>query len=184
MKLPRPLWGGPVCVFALILGFAFALPSCKHRKAAERQADESGAPTMSSTVRMGDPGAASQLAAGFYDIEDHAWRWSMRQFSVNLRPPAGSAQRGAILFLSFTIPPPVLEKQPSISLSASINGNKLPPETWSKPGTYTYQRDIPGNLLTGDTVRVDFELDKALPPSDKDARELGVVVSKAGLELK
>jgi hypothetical protein len=33
-------------------------------------------------------------------------------------------------------------------------------------------------------VRVDFELDKAIPPSEKDARELGVVVSKIGLELK
>jgi hypothetical protein len=38
--------------------------------------------------------------------------------------------------------------------------------------------------MTGDAVRVDFELDKAIPPSEQDARELGIVVSKVGLEVK
>jgi len=34
------------------------------------------------------------------------------------------------------------------------------------------------SLLTTDTVRVDFILDKAIPPGDKDARELGIVVAR------
>jgi hypothetical protein len=133
---------------------------------------------------MGDPRAASQLAAGFHDIEEHAWRWTMRQFGVYLRPPLGSSKKGAVLVLNLTLPPALLQAQPSITLSASVNGNKLPPETWSKPGTFVYQRDVPAELLAGDAVRVDFELDKAMPPSEKDARELGLVVSKVGLELK
>lgn len=170
---------------ALLLALAFTAPGCKHRKVAERQTvEESGAPRLASTVRMGDPRSVAQLAAGFHDIEAHAWRWTMRKFSVYLRPPPGSAQKGAVLSLNLTVPAAVLETQKTISLSASVKGNKLSVETWSKPGNYIYQCELPGSLLTGDAVRVDFELDKALPPSEKDARELGVVVSKVGLELK
>jgi hypothetical protein len=33
-------------------------------------------------------------------------------------------------------------------------------------------------------VRVDFQLDKSIPPSGADLRDLGVVVLSAGLELK
>ena len=172
-------------LLALLLAVVWISPACKHRKVAERQTvEESGPPTLSSTVHMGDPRAATQLVAGFHDIEAHAWRWSMRQFSVYLRPPLGSRTKGAVLVLSFTVPPVVIETEKSISLSASVNGNKLPPETWSKPGNYVYQRDLPPELMTGDGVRVDFELDKAMPPNEKDGRELGVVVSKVGLELK
>jgi hypothetical protein len=43
------------------------------------------------------------------------------------------------------------------------------------------RREVPANLLSDDAVRVDFRLDKALPPGDADKRELGVVASSAGL---
>jgi hypothetical protein len=172
-------------VFALLLTLVCSSPGCKHRKVAERQTvEETGAPTLASTVRMGDPRGVVQLARGFHDIEAHAWRWTMRQFSVYLRPPPGSAQKGAVLTVNLTVPPAVLETEKSISLSASIDGNKLGAETWSKPGNYIYRCEVPGALLTGDSVRVDFDLDKAMPPNEKDARELGLVVSKVGLELK
>ena len=36
----------------------------------------------------------------------------------------------------------------------------------------------------GESVRVDFVLDKAMPPSGPDIRELGVVVISIGLESK
>ena len=172
-------------LFVPALSLALLSPACKHRKAAERETvDEAHPPGLASTLHMGDPKAASQLIAGFYGIEEHAWRWTMRQFNVSLRPPPGSPQKGAVLFVNLTVPPPVLANQPAISLTAAINGIKLSPETWSKPGTYLYQRDLPADLMAGDSVRVDFELDKAMPPNDKDARELGVVVLRIGLESK
>jgi hypothetical protein len=176
-----------VLACALFLAFAGSSVGCRRHKVAERATVEEttgAAPTMASTVHMGDPRAAAQLVAGFHDIEAHAWRWTMREFSVYLRPPLGSAQKGAVLTLNLTVPPSVLETKKSISLYGSVNGNKLSSETWSKAGSYVYQRDVPPELMLGDAVRVDFELDKAMPPSDKDARELGVVVSRVGLELK
>ena len=39
-------------------------------------------------------------------------------------------------------------------------------------------------LLAGGSVRVDFQLDKSMPPSGADLRDLGVVVLSAGLGLK
>ena len=135
-------------------------------------------------IRMGDPRAAGQLLTGFYDIEAHAWRWTKRQFAVSLRPPKGAAQKGAVLVVSLTVPPPVIEAGKSITLTASVNGTRLSPETWSATGNYVYQRVIPPDLLAGDSTRVDFELDKAMPPSTQDARELGIVVSRIALEPK
>ena len=171
-------------LLALFLTLVWTSPGCQ-RKFPERQTvEETEAPTMASTVHMGDPRAARQLARGFHDIEAHTWRWTMRQFSVYLRPPPGSARKGAVLTLNLTVPPAVLQTQKTISLSASVNGDRLRAETWTKPGDYTYQCDVPAAWLTGDAVRVDFELDKAMPPSERDARELGVVVSRVGLELK
>jgi hypothetical protein len=166
----------------LLLALVWMSPGCKHRKA--QTVEETGAPTLASTVHMGDPRAVMQLARGFHDIEAHAWRWTMRQFSVYLRPPRGSAQKGAVLTVNLTLPPALIETQKTISLSASVNGNKLGTETWAMPGNYIYKCDVPATVLTGDAVRVDFELDKALPPNEKDGRELGVVVSRVGLELK
>ena len=53
-----------------------------------------------------------------------------------------------------------------------------------KPGQYTYTRDVAPNLLGSEAVRIDFQLDKSLPPSSADARELGVIVASVGLDAK
>lgn len=171
---------------ALLLILILVLPGCKHRKVAVQQTieDVAAPPSVASMIHMGDPKAAGQLISGFHDIENHAWRWTMRQFSVVLRPPPGSAHKDAVLTLNLTVPPVVLQEQKAITIFASIDGHKLPDETWSKPGEYAYKRDVPASLLTSDTVRVDFVLDKAIPPGAKDARELGIVVARVGLEPK
>ena len=86
--------------------------------------------------------------------------------------------------MHFTVPPVVIEKNPSITLSASVDGNVLAPETFTKPGEYVYKRDVPGSLMNADVVRVTFELDKTMTPGGADTRVLGVVATKAGLVRK
>ena len=86
--------------------------------------------------------------------------------------------------VKLTVPPVVIEKEKSVTLTASVAKSALPPETYGKPGDYTFQRDVPATLLAGDPVRLDFELDKTMPPSDADSRELGIVVLTIGLESK
>ena len=171
---------------ALLAAFLLAAPACnKHQKSHVAETDTiEEAPRLASSLRMGDGTMARQLASGFYDIEAGAWRWTMQQFAVNLRAPAHSAQQGAILELHLTVPPPSIRKLGSITLSAAIGGATLAPETYSKAGEYTYRRDVPANLLAGpagEAVRIDFQLDKAIPPGDVDKRELGIVASSVGL---
>ena len=43
---------------------------------------------------------------------------------------------------------------------------------------------MPAIALPTTAVNVDFMLDKALPPSPADNRELGVIVSSVGFEAK
>jgi len=169
-----------VLLLAVLLS---AAPACKRQRFRSQQTEEEPA-RLASTVRMGDPLAAHQLMNGFYDIEAHAWRWTQRQFAVRLRPPSRAARNGASLEVHLTVPQPSIDKLQSLTLSSSIAGTALAPETYTKAGNYTYKRDVPASLLGGDSVRVDFQLDKAVPPGGGDLRELGIVVLSAGLLAK
>lgn len=167
----------------LLAALLLAAPACRQTKVETRDTVEE-APRLASTVRTGDPAAASQLTGGFYDIEAGAWRWTRQQFAVTLRPPTHAAQRGAVLELHLAVPRPSIDKLKSLSLSASIGGAALSAETYGKAGQYTYRREVPASLLAGDAVRIDFQLDKCMPPGEADRRELGVVVSSAALISK
>jgi hypothetical protein len=171
----------------ILLAVLAALVGCKQKKVQARLTVEESpvaAPALASTVHTGDPKSAGQLVAGFYGIEAGAWRWTARSFAVALHTPAGSLQKGAVLQFKFTVPAVSIEKLGSLTLSASVNGAALAPQTISSPASHTYQRDVPPGVLTGDTVRVEFQLDKALVPGQTDLRELGVVALSAGLEAK
>lgn len=157
-----------------------SLPACRREPVAVKTIEE--APRLPSAVLAGEPQAASQWAAGFYQIEDGAWRWTGRQFAVVLGTPPGAAQRGATLSLRVTVPPVVIQKLTATTLSASINGSELAPETYTKAGDYTYQREIAPSVLAADSARINFHLDRAIPPSGGDARELGIIVLRASLE--
>jgi hypothetical protein len=137
-----------------------------------------------SSLKMSDPAASQQLGKGFYGLEGGAWRWTAREFTATLHPPAGAAQRGGTVTLSISIPPVVIEKLSAVTLTASVAGTKLKSETYSKPASYTFSADVPAALLSKDTVNVDFSLDKALPPGATDTRELGVIATAVGLEAK
>lgn len=133
---------------------------------------------------MGDPGAQPQLVKGVYGIESGTWRWTAGHFSILLRSPLASSQHGATLSLALTVPDVILQKLGPVTLTASSAGKKLKSETYSKPGSYTFDADVPGALLGNETVTIDFDLDKSLPPSTSDSRELGLIVSAVSLESK
>lgn len=153
--------------------------SCKRRHRSSGQAQ-----LIASTIYAGDPNVASHFASGFYPVEENAWRWTGKQFAVDLSAPLHSDQKGAQLVMKLAIPDPVIQKLTSVQLSASVQGYKLDPQIYTKPGPYTYTRDIPADKLTSDVVRIDFSLDHALPPSATDQRELGIIVSEVGLVAK
>ena len=62
-------------------------------------------------------------------------------------------------------------------MSARVNGQDLPPQTFLEPGEHTYSQAAPAGAIDGDTAEVEFTLDRAVGPGQADRRELGVVVS-------
>ena len=165
---------------AVLLTMLAFVPACRRKRGSTAE----GAPELASTVHLGDPRVADQLVAGFHQIEANAWRWTARKFTVVLRAPAGSGQVGAVLQVHLTVPPVVIDKVGSITLSGSAGGAALSPETYSKPGDYIYQRDVPADAIRSSAIRVEFQLDKSLEAGSVDQRELGIVVSSIGLSLK
>jgi hypothetical protein len=173
----------PIAAAILVLSLAIAPMGCRrHRRVTVQTVEE--APMLASVVATADPHAVKQLAGGFYGVEQNSWRWTAGRFSVLLRPPRTAARNGAVLQLKFAIPDVALSKLKGVSLSAYVNGTALSPETYSQAGQFIYSRDVPANLLAGDVVRVEFSLDKTLPPSATDRRELGVVASTVGFQPK
>jgi hypothetical protein len=178
-------WAARLGLATLALTLAFAPLGCKRKAKARIEITEEEAPRMASTVSMGDPRSEPQLVSGFYTIEQGSWRWTARQFTIVLRPPFGAAEKGAVLKMQLAVPQPVIAQLRAISLSATVNGHLLPPETYTKPGPYTYKRDVEAGLLAGESAKVEFELDKAVPPvMGGDLRELGIVAQSIGLEPK
>jgi hypothetical protein len=171
-------------IFVAALLFASAACRGKHSRTTVENEEPEGGPRIASSLKMNDPAAAQQLLKGFYGLEGGSWRWTARQFTAILRPPLAAAQRGGALTLSFSIPDVVIQKLSSVTLTGSVAGTKVNSETYSKPGAYTFMADVPAALLTGDAVSVDFALDKALPASPADQRELGIIATAVGLEAR
>ncbi len=135
-------------------------------------------------IHVADPRASLQLVKGFHEVEQNAWRWTMARFAVTLRAPAGASQKGATLVLKGAVPDPVIAKLGPVTLTANVEGVPLAAETFSKPGEYTYRRDVPPAAFPAEAVMVNFALDKALAPGEADHRELGLVVTSVGFEAK
>jgi hypothetical protein len=116
-----------------------------------------------------------ELLEGWHAAEPGGHRWTVRSFSAVAR----RATSPRSLRLRFYLPPAVIERAGSVTISCAITGVELPAQTWNAPGLFTYDRPIPP--VTGD-VRLDFRLSYALPPDDLDPRERGIIVSELDLE--
>ncbi len=152
---------------------------CKRRHRTSAQAQ-----LTASSIFAGDPNVAGHFVTGFYGVEAGAWRWTAKDFAVDLSPPLHSNEKGAQLVMKLAVPDVVIQKLVSMQVSASINGLKLEPQIYTKPGQYTYTRDVPPDKLQSETVRIEFALDHTLPPTDIDHRQLGIIVSEVGLVAK
>lgn len=115
-----------------------------------------------------------ELLSGWHRLEHDSYRWTERRFSVRLKTPA--PDQAAKLRLRFYIPPETLDKLGPLTLSAEVNGVSLTPQTYASAEEQVYSANVPAGALTGTRARVEFALDRAVPPSPEDCRELGVVV--------
>jgi hypothetical protein len=77
------------------------------------------------------------------------------------------------------LPESLIQQLGPVTLSARVNGQTLPSETYRQSGRFTFTRDIPPAWLQQGPVRIEFSVDKPLHAND---RELGIVVAGAALE--
>jgi hypothetical protein len=168
----------PLAGALLVLLLTQACRIHKHGPHAEAPPDDG---QLVSVINVNDPRASVQLTRGFHGLENDAWRWTMKDFTATLRPPANASKTGATLQLKFTIPGVMFNRVGPMTLDARVNGLDLGPETYSQIGDYIYSRDIPPAALSTDAVAIDFHVDKGLPPSDLETRELAIIVTTVGL---
>jgi hypothetical protein len=154
------------------------LAGCK-RQAPEAEAAKEKPAELVSGFAMSDPQAATQMTHGVYGLEN-GWRWVASKFGVTLAAPAGSG--AAQLELKFALPAAVSDRLGAVTLSATVNGKALTPETYKTSGSQVYTRDV-GPVGPGPVV-IEFSTDKALPPGGTDVRELALIVTHVGLIAK
>jgi hypothetical protein len=122
------------------------------------------------TLRAADPDFVKQ-STGFYLLEQGGWRWTARKFSLVF---PGSAKN---LTMHVNIPEAEIQKLGAITMTIRAGNHDLPPETFSRSGDFNVTRSIDpqwGN-------RFDFSVNKTLPPTPGDNRELGIIFVSAKL---
>jgi hypothetical protein len=185
---------GSLCA-ALLLGAAVLLavlaaagcasnePELAETKAAAAEDGAALPDGLLSSVHMGDPRAVPQLLEGFYGLEQGVWRWTARKFSVAIQAPSGGSGQDSQLEFKFSIPEAVISRVGALTLTARVNGTDIGSESYQKSGEYAFSKPVSASALkSGEAVKVEFELDKALPPGEADQRELGLVAVSVALK--
>src|SRR5271170_5834470 len=101
----------------ILISLLLAGVGCKGRQRTAGQTQ-----LLASTIYASDPAAAVHFAKGFYEVEQNAWRWTGKEFAVDLSAPLHSNEKGAQLVMKLTIPDASIQKLTSIQLSASTQG--------------------------------------------------------------
>ena len=135
-----------------------------------------------SKVHVADPRGAVQLLEGFYDVEQGAWRWTKKAFSVALKPPPPLPDQPVTLELRLTVPEVSIQRLQTLTLSATVNGVPVGAETFDKPGDYAFTKPVPAEALDEEIAKVEFRLDKAIAAGEIESRELGLVASSIALK--
>jgi hypothetical protein len=126
--------------------------------------------------------AAIGQLSGFYPPEEKGWRWTAKSFSFEAQAPSDVS--GANLSLGVYVPDASLQKLGPIVLTARVNGKELKSRKFAAAGVFTFASDVPMEWLHAGANRFDFSLDKALPGSASDSRELGLIVTSFAVQVQ
>jgi len=129
-------------------------------------------------LKMGDLRSKPQLVSGWYPIEDGAWRWMAKQAEVVLRTPADPAMS---FEMDLFFPPGYMQNAGGpVTVSVRVNGKPLTRRSYFAPGSYHLAAEVPAGLTSFPTSTVSIRLNRALPPSGSELRELGAIVTQLG----
>ena len=132
-----------------------------------------------SALKTSDPTAEDQLVDGFHGIEQSAWRWAAKDFTIALLVPKSPKP---ILALDISVAQALLAQTGgSITLKARVGDVELAPQTYTADGNYTYERDLPSVIRENTVVQIQFSVDKGIGPRNGDPRVLGLIVRGAAI---
>ncbi len=108
------------------------------------------------------PQFRTQLLSGWHKLENDAWRWTERRFSVAVEEPG-------TLTLGCTAPPLLLDHVGSLAITARAEGSVVARREFPSAGDYDFAIPVKPGVI-------EFEAAKALPPDASDGRERGLIV--------
>ena len=111
----------------------------------------------------------TQLVDGWHVLENGAWRWTARRFSLMVAPG------GHRLSLKVTVPPNL---ELPLTLTARADGEVIATHKITRSGDSECAQMLP----PGGEVLVEFDLDRALAPDATDGRERGIIVGAIELD--
>ena len=115
------------------------------------------------------PRYSVKLLEGWYPLEQNSFRWTARRFRIQInRLPLIGFSTLVFHFRVSTGGP--------VTLSAAVNGIRLPPATYPSEGDQCYSIPLPRQALEAGEIRVEFTVDRCLPPRAFDERELALLV--------
>jgi hypothetical protein len=83
--------------------------------------------------------------------------------------------------LKLYLPDELLSAPSPFSIEAFAGGESLGKDEYTEPGDYTFSRLLPAGRAT-DGWKVEFVLNRAIPPDQGDSRERGIIIAKCDLE--
>jgi hypothetical protein len=114
-----------------------------------------------------------EFLSGFHEMEEGAWRWTQRKFSILVNHEY--ADRPATVQLRFSIPESLVKTFGAVTLTAFVDSMPLASQTFTQAGDALYAANTPAPLL-GTRARVDFEMSHAFAGLGQDQRELCVQI--------
>ena len=133
---------------------------------------------------MADLKITKQLISGFYELSEDGWRWTAPTFSVALNPPNSGANqvlRPAKLTVELYFPQLEIDQLGPITLTAISDGQVFGTTTYTRGGSYLFAASVPAKALCTNVLPVTFQLNKFIPASKADPRDLGTVVTSIHL---
>ncbi len=121
-------------------------------------------------VNMGDASSESQLAGGFYSIEDGRWRWMSGKGVVLLRREPQHRK----VSLTYAIP----ESVPGRLLEMFADGQSVGQKRLDGPGNGEFIAQLPA--FANDQATITITIDRTLTPLN-DQRNLGAIISSVRL---
>ena len=128
-----------------------------------------------SEIPLGADAPPDRLLSGCYEPEE-SWRWTAPSFTLRLDPPETDGP--VFVELDFTFPQEVAREQPSLVLTATVNGLDAGSREYRRPGRYLFSVQAPAGLPKDEPWEVTFETSG---PVQLGGRPVGLIAVSAAL---